>query len=210
MTPTSIVAYLALFAAVGFVFLFVALLLGRFLRANTPSDEKLEPYECGEPPVGSAFVQFDLRFYVVALVFIIFEVEVAFFFPWATVMGKSVQLKGAAATWLAIENQPAPSSDAAKEEREKEKQEAKKKAEKTLAELVGAREAQVHDAEADAETAGQAFKSTKERADSLALASMADMGVFFGVLLVGFAYVWWRGDLNWVRAVGRPAGGGEI
>ena len=91
-TPTSIVAYLALFAAVGFLFLLVSLLLGRLLRAAAPSAEKLEPYECGEPSIGSSFVQFDLRFYVVALVFIIFEVEVALFFPPATVFGKATQL----------------------------------------------------------------------------------------------------------------------
>ena len=46
-----------------------------------PNAEKLEVYECGEPTIGSSFVQFDLRFYVVALLFIIFDVEVAFFFP---------------------------------------------------------------------------------------------------------------------------------
>ena len=54
--------------------------------------EKLEVYECGEPTIGSSFVQFDLRFYVVALLFIIFDVEVAFFFPWAAVFGKATQL----------------------------------------------------------------------------------------------------------------------
>ncbi len=189
MTPTSIVAYLVLFTAVGFAFLFVALLLGRFLRANVPSDEKLEPYECGEPPVGSAFVQFDLRFYVVALVFIIFEVEVAFFFPWATVMGKAVQLKQMAATGELLD----------------EKGELTIRATDTLAEF-GVADPQLPDAKADAKTNRQTVKTT---ADKLALASMADMGIFFGVLLVGFAYVWRRGDLNWVRAAGMPAGGGE-
>jgi len=192
MTPTSIVAYLVLFAAVGFAFLFVALLLGRFLRANVPSDEKLEPYECGEPPVGSAFVQFDLRFYVVALVFIIFEVEVAFFFPWATVMGKSAQLKKSAAAYVHAENQSPPLIAKAKK--------AKEKAVKTLGEL-GVTDPQLPDAKAG--------KKARDAADTLALASMADMSVFFGVLLVGFAYVWRRGDLNWVRAAERPAGGGE-
>ncbi len=93
-TPTAIVAYLALFAAVGFVFLFANLLLGRFLRPVLPNEEKLEVYECGEPTIGSSFVQFDLRFYVVALLFIIFDVEVAFFFPWAVVFGKATQLAG--------------------------------------------------------------------------------------------------------------------
>ena len=91
-TPTAIVAYLALFVAVGFLFLFATLLVGRFLRPRDPNQEKLEIYECGEPTIGSSFVQFDLRFYVVALLFIIFDVEVAFFFPWATVFGKATHL----------------------------------------------------------------------------------------------------------------------
>src|SRR6186713_1851958 len=88
----GIVAYLALFASVGVVFLFVNLLVGRFLRPVNPHPEKLEIYECGEPTIGSSFVQFDLRFYVVALLFIIFDVEVALFFPWAVVFGKAVHL----------------------------------------------------------------------------------------------------------------------
>src|SRR4051812_7638869 len=92
MTPISIVAYLALFSAAGLAFLFGNLLVGYFLRPNDPHAEKLEIYECGEPTIGSSNVQFDLRFYVVALLFIIFDVEVAFFFPWAAVFGKSTHL----------------------------------------------------------------------------------------------------------------------
>ena len=90
--PLAIVAYLSLFAGVGLVFLFANLLVGRFVRPANPHQEKLEVYECGEPSIGSSFVQFDLRFYVVALLFIIFDVEVAFFFPWATVFGKATNL----------------------------------------------------------------------------------------------------------------------
>ena len=80
-TPTMIAGYLALFVAFGFAFLFVNLLVGKFLRPKAPNAEKLEIYECGEPTIGSSFVQFDIRFYVVALLFIIFDVEIAFFFP---------------------------------------------------------------------------------------------------------------------------------
>ena len=87
-SPTAIAAYLVLFLAVGAAFLFVHLLLGRFVRPNDPHAEKKEIYECGEPAIGSSFVQFDLRFYVVALVFIVFDAEVAFIFPAATVFGK--------------------------------------------------------------------------------------------------------------------------
>ena len=62
------------------------------LRPAKMNAEKGEIYECGEPTVGSAWVQFDLRFYVVALLFVIFDVEMAFFFPWAVVFGKANQL----------------------------------------------------------------------------------------------------------------------
>src|SRR5687767_14568950 len=88
----GIVAYLALFFGVAWAFLGVNLLVGKLLRPKNPEKEKEEIYECGEPAIGSSFVQFDLRFYVVALLFIIFDVEVAFFFPWATVFGKTTQL----------------------------------------------------------------------------------------------------------------------
>src|SRR4029079_16783018 len=88
----GIVAYMAIFALTGIAFLFANLLVGWFLRPYDPHTEKLEIYECGEPTIGSSFVQFDLRFYVVALLFILFDVEVAFFFPWAAVFGKSTNL----------------------------------------------------------------------------------------------------------------------
>src|SRR4051812_9330775 len=88
----GIVAYMALFALTGIAFLFVNLLVGKLLRPHDPHPEKIEIYECGEPTIGSSFVQFDLRFYVVALLFIIFDVEIAFFFPWSALFGKSANL----------------------------------------------------------------------------------------------------------------------
>ena len=100
-SSTSIVGYLALFAALGFGFIFANLLVGYFLRPYDPHEEKQEIYECGEPTIGSSFVQFDLRFYVVALIFIIFDVEVAFMFPWATVFGKATNLKNTKAAVVA-------------------------------------------------------------------------------------------------------------
>ncbi len=191
MAPFSIVAYLALFAATGAVFIFVALLLGRFLRPRAPSPEKAETYECGELPVGSSFVQFDLRFYVVALVFIVFDVEVAFFFPWAVVFGKSNQLRSRTAEELFVSSgaetgKPGlvltPSAAAA------------------LAEL-GVERPQAPDPSKSLSANGQALR---DKMRDLARIAMADMAVFFGVLLVGFAYVWRRGDLDWVRAMGGP------
>src|SRR5437660_1061559 len=85
MTP--LVAYLLLFVAVGVGFILVHLLAGKLIRPAKPGAEKQTIYECGEPTIGSAWIQFDLRFYVVALLFVIFDVEVAFFFPWAVVFG---------------------------------------------------------------------------------------------------------------------------
>src|SRR5438093_13563944 len=84
----ALVGYLLLFLVVGVGFIFVHLMAGKFVRPAKPDAEKMEIYECGEPTVGSAWVQFDLRYYVIALLFVIFDVEVAFFFPWAVVFGK--------------------------------------------------------------------------------------------------------------------------
>src|SRR3954462_10434812 len=93
----AIAAYIALFALTGFLFLFANLVLGWLVRPRLPNVEKLEVYECGEPTIRSSFVQFDLRFYVVALLFVIFDVEVAFFFPWAEVFGKANAIAARAA-----------------------------------------------------------------------------------------------------------------
>src|SRR5262250_1336741 len=82
-------AYALLFTAIGAGFIFVHLMIGKLVRPARPDPEKLTIYECGEPTIGSAWIQFDLRFYVVALLFVIFDVEMAFFFPWAVVFGRA-------------------------------------------------------------------------------------------------------------------------
>ena len=89
---TDVVGYLLLFTGVGVAFILVNLTVGKLVRPNRPHAEKETIYECGEPTIGSAWVQFDLRFYVVALLFVIFDVEMAFFFPWAVVFGRANQL----------------------------------------------------------------------------------------------------------------------
>ncbi|MCC7474611.1 MAG: NADH-quinone oxidoreductase subunit A [Pirellulales bacterium] len=187
-TPTAIAAYVTLFALTGFLFLFVNLVIGWLVRPRKPNTEKLEVYECGEPTIGSSFVQFDLRFYVVALLFIIFDVEVAFFFPWAAVYGKATQLAGGPpSTVIAQTAEGTPLADPAQP---------------------------VADASTTARLAELGFPSKsdsatkdgpelREAARGMALMSFADIGVFFFVLLVGFAYVWKRGDLDWVRALSR-------
>ena len=112
-----------------FIFIIVAtliglgpLLLGKLTRTRLPHPEKNAAYECGEPAIGTSWVQFDLRFYVVALVFLIFDIEIALFYPWAVVYADA----GVAALW--------------------------------------------------------------------------DMLFFFGVIVVGYAYLWRFGYLDWVRA----------
>ncbi len=72
-----------------------AILIGKLLRTSLPHPNKDEAYECGEPAIGSSWVQFDLRFYVVALVFLIFDIEIALFYPWAVVYREA----GVGALW---------------------------------------------------------------------------------------------------------------
>ena len=96
------------------------LLLAKAVRSDNPTPEKLTGYECGEEPIGSSWVQFNIRFYVVALIFLIFEVEIVFLYPWAIV-----------------------------------------------------------------------FKE-------MGFITFIEMMIFVGILLVGLAYVWVKGDLNWV------------
>lgn len=142
-----LVATILVFLAVGVLFLAANLVVGKLVRPDRPSPEKSEVYECGEEPIGPAWVQFDLRFYVVALLFVIFDVEIAFFFPWAVVFGTATR----SADGLV------PGSDPA---------------------------------------AAAAF----------ARFAFLELLTFFGILLVGFAYLWKRGDLEWVRST---AGQGE-
>jgi NADH-quinone oxidoreductase subunit A len=112
------------------------LVIGSFVRSHVPNAEKSAIYECGEPTIGSSWVQFDLRFYIVALVYLIFDVELALFYPWAVAYGDAVAL-------------------------------------------------------------GKQLSMTAFQIRSVAL---VDMLFFFGVLLVGFAYLWRFGYLDWVRS----------
>ncbi|HLF93702.1 MAG TPA: NADH-quinone oxidoreductase subunit A [Planctomycetota bacterium] len=105
-------------------FIFGSLTIGRILRPNHPTPEKLTTYECGEEAIGSAWIQFNVRFYIIALIFLIFDVEIAVLFPWAVIFKK-----------------------------------------------VG-------------------------------LLALAEIFLFVGILVVGFAYVWVKGDLEWLRSLG--------
>jgi NADH-quinone oxidoreductase subunit A len=185
MHPVLIAGYVALFVAIGAAFLCVNLLVGWLVRPRAPNAEKLEVYECGEPTIGSSFVQFDLRFYVVALLFIIFDVEVALFFPWATVFGKAVQLADPGLVAVS------PAGDALTP------------AAAGLVRELGLVSPAVPVFPGVSESPAAAVSRAGTQ---LARMAAADMAAFFAVLLVGFAYVWFRGDLDWVRAVsGQPS-----
>ena len=192
-TPTAIVAYLGLFAGAAILFLFVNLLVGKLVRPKLPNTEKLEVYECGEPTIGSSFVQFDLRFYVVALLFIIFDVEVAFFFPWATVYGKATQLASPDMPVIAAEFEPGTTTRQLTPQATERLRELGVKNPTASTIFSGAEEAGAGAGAAES-------AAVRETARKIALTSLADIGVFFAVLMVGFAYVWKCGDLDWVRS----------
>jgi NADH-quinone oxidoreductase subunit A len=201
-SPTAIAGYLALFTVIGAGFLFGNLFLGRFLRPKAPNAEKLEVYECGEPTIGSSFVQFDLRFYVVALLFIIFDVEVAFFFPWANVFGKATNLMDPHFDSVQVSKDPkqpgivlTPAAAALYRELGVDRP--------TVPTMPSNGSAGGSVAAAKPQTVDQGREAVIASSSRLALLSIYDIGVFFAVLLVGFAYVWKRGDLDWVRAVSR-------
>ncbi|MFQ5696050.1 MAG: NADH-quinone oxidoreductase subunit A [Terriglobia bacterium] len=73
-----------IFAALGFLFPVVTLWIAKLLRPDVRDvGFKLKPYECGIPPEGDARGRFGTRFYIIAILFVIFDVEVVFLFPWA-------------------------------------------------------------------------------------------------------------------------------
>lgn len=115
------------FVLVGFAFAGIALLLAKVLRPSNPNPNKLTTYECGELPRGSSWVRFNVRFYLIALFFIVFDVEAVFLLPWAVVFRQLYPVPG-------------------------------------LGSLV-----------------------------------LWDMVIFLGILALGLAYVWVKGDLNWVK-----------
>ena len=145
---TDFVFHFLIFSVVVVVGLVLPLTIGRFLRPKLPTPEKDAIYECGEPTIGTSYIQFDLRFYVVALLFIIFDVEIVFFFPWAMVYGGAVQLSDNRLT------------DEARHE-------------------ISAKLLNVETADISA-----ANLISPEAAQSLMMVGLADILVFFGVLLV--------------------------
>jgi NADH-quinone oxidoreductase subunit A len=85
-------ANILVFLLVGLGFILVNLVLAWVLRPKGPqSASKLAIYECGEPTIGQAWIRFDIRFYAVALMFVVFDIEIALLFPWAAVFKTLVQ-----------------------------------------------------------------------------------------------------------------------
>lgn len=74
-----------IFILVSILFVIVALVGAKIIRPHRPTNEKLTTYECGENPEGSPWIKFNIRFYVVALIFLIFDVEVVLLIPWALI-----------------------------------------------------------------------------------------------------------------------------
>jgi len=75
-----------MFILVGLAVGVVPMVLGRLLGPNKPDSEKLSPYECGFEAFEDARMRFDVRYYLVAILFILFDLEIAFLFPWAVVL----------------------------------------------------------------------------------------------------------------------------
>ncbi|HYF70386.1 MAG TPA: NADH-quinone oxidoreductase subunit A [Ohtaekwangia sp.] len=88
-----------LYIVAGIVFILVTLLVSRLIRPHRPNPEKLSTYESGEEPISSAYTQFNIRFYVVALIFLLFEVEIVFLFPWSTVFANKALIDETNGVW---------------------------------------------------------------------------------------------------------------
>jgi NADH-quinone oxidoreductase subunit A len=102
----SSVWQVVLFVVMGLLFVGTALAVSSALRPHRPNEEKLTSYESGEDPIGSGLIQFNVRFFVLALIFLLFEVEVVFLFPWAVVLARKERVSetgGAWASYLLIE-----------------------------------------------------------------------------------------------------------
>lgn len=87
-----------LIAIVGVLLVCVTILLAKILSPKKPNPIKLSTYECGEEAIGSSWIQINSRFYVIALVFLLFDVELIFVFPWATIFGNK-ELVAADGRW---------------------------------------------------------------------------------------------------------------
>ena len=81
-----ILVFIGIGIAIGVVSLVASYGIGQFLQVYRPDREKSSPYECGFEAFEDARMRFDVRYYLIAILFIIFDLEIAFFFPWAVVL----------------------------------------------------------------------------------------------------------------------------
>lgn len=88
-----------LFIIGGVMLVITGLFVASLLRPHRPNYEKLSTYECGEEAVGSPWGQFNIRFYIIALLFVLFEVEIVFLFPWAVVFGQEELIQVSEGKW---------------------------------------------------------------------------------------------------------------
>ncbi|RJP20185.1 MAG: NADH-quinone oxidoreductase subunit A [Candidatus Omnitrophota bacterium] len=97
MPAQFIAALIFLLAAIAFVAFNV--LVPRLFRPIRPDQEKLSNYECGERPIGGPWIRFNIRFYIIAIIFLIFDVEVLFIIPWAVVYRRLYSELGMLVFW---------------------------------------------------------------------------------------------------------------
>jgi NADH-quinone oxidoreductase subunit A len=83
-----------IFIVIGLLVGVAPIVAGRLLGPNRPDSEKLSPYECGFEAFEDARMKFDVRYYLVAILFILFDLEIAFLFPWAVVLNTDIKLFG--------------------------------------------------------------------------------------------------------------------
>ena len=88
-----------LFIIVGIIFIVVTLFVSKLISPHRPNPEKLTTYESGEEAIGSAWPQFNLRFYIIALMFLLFEVEIVFLFPWSTIFANKNLIAETSGAW---------------------------------------------------------------------------------------------------------------
>lgn len=93
LPPLSEYLPILMLLGVALIFGLITVTLSSLIGPRNPTAEKLSPYECGIPPVGSSRDRFSIRFYLIAMLFILFDIEVVFLFPWAVVL-RSLKLTG--------------------------------------------------------------------------------------------------------------------
>ena len=90
------------FIVTGMLFLSVTFLISKILRPNKPDPDKLSIYECGEDAISAGQIQFNSRFFVIALIFVLFEVEIVFLFPWAIVFSNPQMVAESNGLWAKV------------------------------------------------------------------------------------------------------------